>query len=64
MFDSGTQKRFEHPSIKLLTAISCVKSENASMPVGGPMGEKTAKAVTRVGNALLKIELEKLAVNA
>lgn len=34
------------------------------MPIGGPVGEYTANAVTRLGRALLKIELDTFALNA
>ena len=37
---------------------------NGTRPVGGPRSEKTAHAVTRLGNALLMIALEMLVTAA
>lgn len=61
---NGTHQMFDAPSIKLLTAMRCVSEEKGTMPVGGPLSENVANAVTRFGSALLIIELETLVVNA
>ena len=61
---SGTHQMLEHPSIRLFTAMSCVRDVNDTIPVGGPCGLIFSQAVTRLGNALLRIALETLAVKA
>lgn len=55
---------FAAPRNKLLTAIRWVSLLNGTIPVGGPRSGKVAKAVTRVGKALLIIELETLVTKA
>ena len=55
---------FEAPRNKLLMAMRWVSLLNGTIPVGGPRSWKVAKAVTRVGKALLMIELETLVTKA
>jgi hypothetical protein len=55
---------FDAPRNKLLMAMRWVSLLNGTIPVGGPRSWKVAKAVTRLGRALLMIELDTLVTNA
>jgi len=55
---------FEAPKNRLLTAMRCVNVLNGMIPVGGPRSCICMKAVTRVGKALLMIELDILVMKA
>jgi hypothetical protein len=64
LFPRGTHQIFEAPRNKLLMAMRWVSLLNARMPVGGPRSWKVAKAVIKLGKALLMIELETLVTKA